>query len=163
MPINDIKLIVTDVDGVLTDSGYTYDHQGNVSKRFNTRDFFAINFIKNVLKIPVMGLSGASDHATIHRFKSEDIPLAYGISNKLAFMNQLTEKMNISFDHVAFIGDHWIDIPVLQKASISFCPLDAVPYVKNICKHQSGCDGGDGVIDDFVWQFYREEYEARNA
>lgn len=159
MVVNNIKLIVTDVDGVLTDSGYIYDHDGNVSKKFNTRDFFAINFIKNKLHIPVMGLSGAIDNATVHRFKSEDIPLAYGISNKLIFMSKLIKIMEISFDDIAFIGDHWIDVTLLKRVGLSFCPLDSVPYVKSICKHQSGCNGGEGVIDDFVWQFFKEEYE----
>lgn len=163
MAIKNIKLVITDVDGVLTDSGYIYDHNGNISKKFNTRDFFAINFIKNKIKIPVMGLSGASDNATIQRFQSEDIPLAYGISNKLHFMNELVDRMNISFDELAFIGDHWIDAPLLKKVNISFCPLDAVPYVREICRYQSGCRGGDGVFDDFVMQFFKEEYEKMNS
>ena len=132
MDENNIKLVVTDVDGVLTDSGYIIDYKGNISKRFNTRDFYAIKYLINEVGIPVMGLSGAKDPATIYRFQSEEIPLAHGIMNKISFMDQIAEKMGINFDQIAFIGDHWIDMPVLKKVNLSFCPIDAIEEVKTI-------------------------------
>lgn len=157
--IKSIKLFITDVDGVLTDSGYIYDENGNISKRFNTRDFYALNFIKNKIGIPVMGLSGADDNATIKRFEELGIPLAYGIKDKLKFTENLIKAVDIKYENIAFVGDHWIDLQLLKKCGVSFCPKDAVYKVRQVCKNVSLVDGGHGVIEDFLCQIFSEIYE----
>lgn len=156
---NKIRLVITDVDGVLTDSGYIFSHDGKISKRFNTRDFYALEFIKNRIGIPVMGLSGADDSATIARFEKSKIPLAYGIKNKLDFANKLFKKTGIDPAAVAFIGDHWIDLPLMKICGFPFCPKDAVSGVLHFCKNKSALKGGYGVIEDFLCQIFSENYE----
>jgi YrbI family 3-deoxy-D-manno-octulosonate 8-phosphate phosphatase len=78
--------------------------------------------------------------------------------NKISFMDQIAEKMDINFDQIAFIGDHWIDMPVLKKVNLSFCPIDAIEEVKKICKYHSVKKGGEGVLEDFVFQFFKDKY-----
>jgi 3-deoxy-D-manno-octulosonate 8-phosphate phosphatase (KDO 8-P phosphatase) len=157
--IDSIKIFATDVDGVLTDSVYTYSHEGHISKNFNTRDFYALNFIDKQLKIPVIGITGADDAATLTRFKSANIPILYGVCDKLEAVKKLLYKMNISFDEIVFVGDHLIDLSVIKLAKISFCPADALPPVLAACTHVSKLNGGRGVIDDFLWQVCPDIYE----
>lgn len=154
-----IKLVMTDVDGVLTDSGYIHDSNGRISKRFNTRDFYAIDFLIKDLGIPVMGLSGADDRATIEKFRQLNIPLAYGVTDKLSFAKKICNKVKIPLSNVAFIGDHWIDLKLIKSCGLSFCPKDSVHGVLSSCKTISNVKGGSGVIEDFLWHFFRESYE----
>lgn len=154
-----IKLVMTDVDGVLTDSGYIHDSNGDISKKFNTRDFYAIDFLRNKLGIPVMGLSGADDSATILKFKHLNIPLAYGVSNKFDFANRLSSKVNIPLKNIAFIGDHWIDLKLLKNCGLPFCPKDSVCGVLDSGIHVSKVKGGFGVIEDFLCHFFYRSYE----
>jgi 3-deoxy-D-manno-octulosonate 8-phosphate phosphatase (KDO 8-P phosphatase) len=154
-----IKLVVTDVDGVLTDSGYYYDNNGNILKKFNTRDFFALSVLKDKLKIPVMILTGASDNATLSRMNDSNLPVAYGITDKIGFMNKLLPVIGIKFTEVLYCGDHLIDLPVLKTVGVSYCPSDAIKPVLDSCLLKSRVKGGRGVIDDLLWQIMPDKYE----
>lgn len=147
----DIKLVLTDIDGVWTDGGMYYDNTGNEWKRFNTSDSAGVVFCRN-MGIPV-GIITGEDTEIVKR-RAEKLKIDYlfmGIRDKLKTARQLCDELNINLEkEVAYIGDDVNDIPLLQKVRISAIPANAPEYVKPFAKWHLTKRGGDGVFREFV-------------
>jgi len=144
------KLILTDIDGVWTDGGMYYDQTGNEWKKFNTTDSAGITFLR-LLKIQVGIITGEDTEIVRRRAEKLKIDHLYmGIKNKLAVFNNLCEKLKISPEEVAYIGDHINDIPLLKAAGFSACPANAPDYVQKYADITLPTKGGDGAFKDFV-------------
>jgi 3-deoxy-D-glycero-D-galacto-nononate 9-phosphatase len=151
-----IKLVLTDIDGVWTDGGMYYDNSDKELKRFNTSDSMGVLFLKT-LNIPVGIITGENIEIVRRRAKKLHIDLLFmGAKNKLSIVNELCNKMNISLDEVAYIGDDINDIPLLEAVGISATPADARDYVKKYAKWQMKSKGGDGVFREFVERILTE-------
>jgi 3-deoxy-D-manno-octulosonate 8-phosphate phosphatase (KDO 8-P phosphatase) len=147
----DIKLVLTDIDGVWTDGGMYYDNTGNEWKRFNTSDSAGVVFCRN-MGIPV-GIITGEDTEIVKR-RAEKLKIDYlfmGIKDKLKTARQLCDELNINLEkEVAYIGDDVNDIPLLQQVRISATPANAPDYVKPFAKWHLKKRGGEGVFREFV-------------
>lgn len=144
------KLILTDIDGVWTDGGMYYDQTGNEWKKFNTTDSVGVVFLRH-LNIPVGIITGEDTEIVKRRAEKLKIDHLYlGIKNKLAVFKELCEKLNISPEEVAYIGDNINDIPLLKAVGFSACPSNAPYYVQKFADVTIPTQGGDGAFKDFV-------------
>lgn len=145
--IDDIKLLVSDVDGVLTDAGMYYSTDGQELKKFNTRDGKGIELLKQT-GIKVMLLT--AEDIEIVRARGLKLKVDYlymGIKDKKAFLNQFfCDNPEFSFQSTAYIGDDVNDLECLLEAAISASPKDAHPDVRAkvsyVCEH----GGGQGCV-----------------
>ncbi len=146
----DIKLVVTDIDGVWTDGGLYFDNQGNEFKKFNVRDG-AATLLLRTLKIPVCIITGKDTEIVKNRAKSLKIDYLYqGIDNKYSKIKDLCEKLNIKMSQVAYIGDDFNDVKMLRAAGISASPSNASDYIKKEATWTLESKGGEGAFREFV-------------
>ena len=145
-----IKLFAMDVDGVLTDGGMYYTEEGEVMKKFNTRDGMGIEFLRKSKLIPAI-ITKESSKIVIKRadkLKVEEVFI--GVEDKLKVIEELANKYNLSFEEVAYIGDDINDLPVLEKVGLSFAPDDAVPEIRQIADYVTSKEGGEGAVREAV-------------
>ena len=147
----EIKLVLTDIDGVWTDGGMYYDNTGNEWKRFNTADSAGVVFCKNMgVKVGII----TGEDTEIVRRRADKLKVDYlfmGIKDKLTVARQLCKELNLDLSkNVAYIGDDVNDVPLLQQVKISATPDNAPDYVKPFAKWHLKKKGGDGVFREFV-------------
>ena len=144
--INKIKLLVMDVDGVLTDGKLYLDSQGSLMKSFDVKDGLGVKLLmENNIKI--VFLSGGSGGATEKR--AETLKIDYcqvGSKNKLIAMANLQKKFSLTKEDTAYVGDDLNDIPVKKLVNIFFAPRDASKYVLKTCDVILKNSGGNGAI-----------------
>ena len=159
----DIKLIITDVDGVWTDGGMYYDKQGNELKKFNTSDSAGVAFLKAV-KLPVAIITGEDTEIVKHRAEKLKIDYVFTAKkNKLKTASELVKSLNISLKEVAFLGDDINDIPLLQAAGLSAVPSNSKPYVKKHATWVLKSNGGEGVFREFVERILKQNKMLQKA
>lgn len=144
------KLIITDIDGVWTDGGMYYDQTGNEWKKFNTSDSAGVMFARK-LGIPVCIITG--EDTEIVKRRAEKLKIEYlfqGAKDKLSIAQDLCNKLNISLEEVAYIGDDLNDIQLLKAAGFSASPANAPVYIKQMVQHVTNLRGGDGAFREFV-------------
>lgn len=144
-----IKLAAFDVDGVLTDGSLTFDENGHEYKTFNAKDGQGI---VNLNKAGIItAIITARENGTVfHRAKNLNITeLHQGSKNKIATLENIMQKYNITFDEIAYMGDDLPDICILEKVALKGCPNDAVEEVKAIANFISNKNGGRGAVREF--------------
>ena len=144
-----IKLAAFDVDGVLTDGSLTFDENGHEYKTFNAKDGHGI---VNLNKAGIItAIITARENGTVfHRAKNLNITeLHQGSKNKIATLESIMQKYNITFDEIAYMGDDLPDICILEKVALKGCPNDAVEEVKAIANFISTKNGGRGAVREF--------------
>lgn len=138
-----IKLIILDVDGVMTSGKKTYDKDGNIlSKEFCDKDWTAIKRFK-AIGITVIFLSGDKFNEGIA--KSRNIPFWHNIEPKEKYLDLILKTFEISVEQIVYVGDDLFDINISQLVKYRFCPQDAVYELKECCSVLPA-KGGDNVI-----------------
>ena len=150
-----VKLLVLDVDGVLTDGGLYYDSQGNVTKRFNVLDGFGIKVAQSVgLEIGV--ITGLKQPAVEKRVRELGIKHYYsGKHEKGPLLKELCAKAGVPLAETAFMGDDWIDMVPMRLAGLAMASANAMPEVLALADWVSMRAGGDGAVREAV-QFILE-------
>ena len=151
------KLILTDIDGVWTDGGMYYDQTGNEWKKFHTYDSAGV-LLAHKMNVPVGIITG--EDTEIVRRRAEKLHIDYlfqGVKNKLAVALDLCNRLNITLDDVAYIGDDIPDIELLKKVHWSAAPLNAPINVQKIVRYVPNVRGGDGAFRDFVEMILRDK------
>lgn len=147
----DIKFLSLDVDGVMTDGGMYYSESGEEIKRFSTKDGRAIIELQKSGTPVGLISSGLKTNIIEGRAKTLGIEWVHvGTVPKLPVLQEWVEKMGISMDQVAHIGDDINDREVLQAVGLSACPADAVDSIKTIVDVVLTKNGGHGAIREFV-------------
>lgn len=148
---NNIKLLVLDVDGTLTDGGVYITEKGDEFKKFNTKDGLAIRYLtKNNFQV---GIISASISKEIVKYRANMLGIQHlyiGEKNKLEILTEWIKKLNINFENVAYVGDDVNDLSVIQKVGLSACPADAVDAVKKQCHIILQRNGGDACVREFI-------------
>ena len=144
-----LKLIILDIDGVLTDGTKTYDSNANViSKRYNDKDFTAIKRFM-ALNINVCFLSGDTNinekMAKKRNIKFYSGRLSNGIIDKKEVLKTILKNYSVSSENSLYIGDDIFDIEIMKEVKFAYCPKDSPKCVKKICKVLNK-NGGEGVI-----------------
>lgn len=148
-----IKLVVFDIDGVLTDGQLYFLPDGQDFKAFNTRDGLGITrLMKYGIQIAV--ISGRKSIAVEQRMKALGIQHVYlGYEHKLEIYQKICQELNISDTQTACIGDDVIDIPLINKAALGVAVSDSHPLVKlsaNYVTRQSGGHGAARELCDLI-------------
>ncbi len=154
-----IKLLVFDVDGVMTDGSITYDENGVEYKTFNAKDGHGLaKMIKNGLMTAVITgrRNGTVDRRAVDLRFTE---VYQGVKNKLPILEAIMQKYELDFSQVSYMGDDEPDIPILEKVGISACPSDAVKKVRDICDFISEKDGGKGAVRELCDLIYESQFE----
>jgi 3-deoxy-manno-octulosonate cytidylyltransferase (CMP-KDO synthetase) len=142
----DIRLVITDVDGVLTDGGIFYDSTGECLKRFHVRDGMGMRMLEeNGVRVAV--LSGRDSATLRKRVADLGIELCqFGIKDKQAACQQLMEAAGVSAEQTACIGDDSIDLPAFAACGMSFAVADAPIYVQQQATNVLKASGGTGAF-----------------
>ena len=145
-----IKLVITDVDGVLTDGGMYYSSKGDVMKKFFTRDGMGVTLLRKK-SIPTIIVTKEKTPMVKHWAKNMKIKKLYdGIIEKDALLDKICKTFDLKSEHIAYIGDDVNDIKLLKKIGLSACPADAISDVKQICHYTCKTNGGHGVFREIV-------------
>ncbi len=140
-----IKLLVLDVDGVLTDGTLVYSDQGEQVKHFNVKDGVGIKLLQ-YFDVSVAIIS-AKDSAPLKK-RIDDLGIQHtytACKDKLKALQELTDKLDIEFDQVAYCGDDVIDLKVMRKVGLSIAPADAYSMVRKYAHVVTQASGGKGV------------------
>ncbi len=141
-----IKLILLDIDGVLTDGKVTIDSKGNEYKTIDFKDIDAV-FEFKCLGYKVGLITGEGTRITQYfkeRFKPDFFYNA--CKDKPKAMKDILEKTGYSTEQVCYMGDGKHDIPIMKLIDFTACPANAIPEVKEIVKIKLQANGGDGCI-----------------
>lgn len=144
-----IKLLVSDIDGVMTDGRLIFDDNGVESKFFHTQDGMGIVMaLKSGIKVAV--ISGSNSNAIKNRFDKFKIhgfdDLILGEENKMPVILTLIEKYGLKKEEIAYIGDDLIDLKVMKYVGISFSPKDAHHEALKIADIIVSKRGGYGAV-----------------
>lgn len=145
-----VKLLILDVDGVLTDGSIVYSSQGEEIKTFNVHDGYGIEILRQE-GIPVAIITGRISQIVEKRAKDLKIEdLIQGTIDKVPAAENFLKKYNITFDEVAFMGDDLFDIPLLQKVGFACAPKNARKEVKRIVHYVTKKEGGKGAVREII-------------
>jgi YrbI family 3-deoxy-D-manno-octulosonate 8-phosphate phosphatase len=141
-----VKLLCVDVDGVLTDAGMYYGPDGEVLKKFNTRDGMGLARVREagVAVAIISSEDSAIVHARAAKLKIDDV--FCGASNKRLAIDELCAKHGLEFDEVAFIGDDLNDLPALECVGLACAVADAADPVQAVAHYVTTRRGGDGAV-----------------
>lgn len=148
-----IKLLISDVDGVLTDGGMYYSENGDELKKFNTRDGMAFQLLREHGIRTAIITSEDTKMVERRAMKLRIDFLKQGKRNggKLEAAKEICKELGISLSEVAFVGDDVNDIELLEQVGFAFCPADAAENVKSIYGIEVlPSKGGEGVMRD-LW------------
>lgn len=149
--IKKIRLVLTDNDGVLTDTGVYYSANGEEFKRFSIRDGMGVERLRNLLNIEtgiITGELSGSVQKRAEKLKIKELHL--GIKDKNKVLEEILFTNQLSADEVAFIGDDVNDIEIIKNVGLSACPADAIEEVKNIVNYTCTKNGGQGAFREFA-------------
>ncbi|HEY6003751.1 MAG TPA: HAD hydrolase family protein [Anaeromyxobacter sp.] len=139
-----IRLVLLDVDGVLTDGRLYYGPEGEALKAFDVKDGHGIVLLREHADFGV--ISGRPGKASQRRLEELRVKhLVFGERDKLAGYARLAH-LGIPDEEVAYMGDDVNDIPLLRKVGLSACPADARPEVKEIVDFVARSPGGRGAV-----------------
>jgi len=152
-----IELIVLDVDGTMTDARITYSEDGDEIKSFNVKDGLAIvSWIRLGKKVAI--ITGRRSRIVERRAKELRIEHFYqGCDDKLSQLHELLERLDLTMDSVAAIGDDLNDYQMLKAAKVSFVPNDATVYLDKIATVILTHKGGDGAVREMIEYLINKE------
>ncbi len=145
-----IKLIVLDVDGVLTDGNLYIDSKGNETKKFNVKDGLGIKLLQEA-NIIIALISGGKSDSTLHRIKKLEIKhYFFEVKNKLEILVNLKKELNLRDSEVLYVGDDLNDLVIKKSVGIFAAPKDAVKPVKDSANIILSSIGGEGAIREIA-------------
>ncbi|MCP3940849.1 MAG: HAD hydrolase family protein [Desulfobacteraceae bacterium] len=146
LKLNQVKLLLLDVDGVLTDGQITYTDSGEQIKSFNSKDGLGLRLLMdNNIRVGI--ITGRKSNALVHRCRNLGIDLIFdGIKNKAEALDKIIKLTGISAPNIAFVGDDLIDLPAMIRTSISFTVPDAPEEVKLHASMVTSAKGGHGAV-----------------
>lgn len=141
-----IKVLITDIDGVMTDGGIIYADGEVELKKFNVKDGQIVQHLRKA-KILVGAITGRNSAVVEQRLEELKFDFHYhGIKDKGRKLAEVLEIMEVSLDEVAFIGDDLNDLPIMSQVGLVFAPADALPYVAATAQYISKFEGGKGAF-----------------
>jgi 3-deoxy-D-manno-octulosonate 8-phosphate phosphatase (KDO 8-P phosphatase) len=141
-----IKMLILDVDGVMTDGNIIMDSDGREMKNFNVRDGHGLVMIQRH-GIRVAILTGRTSTVVEHRARDLKITEVYqGALNKKEIFVQILEKNSLVPEEIAYLGDDIVDIPVMRMVGFSAAVADALELVKKCADYVTVHRGGQGAV-----------------
>jgi len=144
-----VRMVVLDVDGVLTDGKLYYAPDGSITRAFNVHDGMGI--VRALSSgIIVAALSGRDDPSVRRRMDELGVEFLGGSEDKLKDYEDLLRKHGLKDEEVAYIGDDINDIPVMRRVGIPVAVADARPEVKAVASYITHAKGGEGAVREVL-------------
>jgi 3-deoxy-D-manno-octulosonate 8-phosphate phosphatase (KDO 8-P phosphatase) len=145
-----VKLLLLDVDGVMTDGGLYYSAKGVAMKRFHAQDGYGVvRAHEHGLRLAIV--SGRSTPVVDARARTLKITDVFqNAEDKVAAMRKIQHRDRLSEDEIAFIGDELFDLPLLRVVGLSAAPADARPEVKRAVDLVTTAKGGEGAVREVI-------------
>ena len=140
-----IKLIIYDFDGVMTNNKFILDSNGEESVILNRGDGLGISLFKKI-GIKQIILSTEKNKIVKIRAQKVGIQCFYGIENKKSFLINFIKINKLKFNEICYIGNDLNDLEAMLLCKFAFCPLDAVKKIKIISNKTLTSKGGEGVV-----------------
>jgi|UniRef100_A0A7C3WJB6 3-deoxy-D-manno-octulosonate 8-phosphate phosphatase (KDO 8-P phosphatase) len=141
-----IKLLLLDVDGVLTDGRLYFDKAGEAMKVFHVRDGHGIKMLQRA-GIEVAFLSGRVSDAAYHRARELNISRFYeGLRDKVPVLEKLQAALRLSLEEIGAVGDELVDLPLFSRVGLAVAVADASPEVRAAAHWVTSACGGHGAV-----------------
>lgn len=141
-----IKLLLLDVDGVMTDGRIFLDNNGVETKAFHVRDGHGLKLLQRA-GIQVGIITGRESEVVRHRARELGIELVFqGVKNKLEVYEDIVARLGLAHEEIAYMGDDLIDLPVLRRVGLAATVGDACEDIKPFVHYISRCKGGCGAV-----------------
>jgi len=149
-----IRMLVLDVDGVMTDGGMYYSEAGDQFKKFDTKDGMGIKLaMSKGIRVAFLS-SGSNSNLILSRAATLGVNLVHvGSEQKFGILSGWCKELGIGLDEVAYIGDDVNDLECISKVGFAACPADAVNDIKRIVAVVLARNGGAGCVREFVDRF----------
>ena len=152
-----VRVVLFDVDGVLTDGGVIVHADGSESKRFDIKDGAGIVIARRA-GLTVGLISARQSLSTLHRARQLGMdPVRQGVTDKAAALEQLMRVHGWTPEDIAYMGDDVVDLPVLRRVGLAACPVDAVPEVRAAVHVVSPQPGGHGAARALIEDILRAQ------
>jgi len=147
------KLILTDNDGVLTDTGVYYSEHGEEFKRYSIRDGMGVERLRSA-GIETAIITGEQSKNLARRAEKLHISLLYlGVNEKAAHLETILTDAHVMLSEIAYIGDDANDVDIMQiiaKEGLIAAPFDALPFIREMAHYVCSATGGNGAFRDFA-------------
>lgn len=141
-----IKLLILDVDGVLTNNMLIYSDDGQEHKTFNTRDGHGMVLLQKS-QVDIGIITGRKSQLVTNRMNDLKVKHVYqGVPDKLPTFLKLVDELGLSLDEIAYIGDDILDLPILMRIGLAITPADGDDEVKSRVHYISPYKGGRGCV-----------------
>ncbi len=141
-----IKLVIFDVDGVLTDGSLYFTGKGDAMKTFNVHDGLGISFLKKA-GIELAIITGRKSKIVVQRAAGLGIKHVYqNAMKKIKPYEELLTKLHLTDDEVAYVGDDLLDLPLIRRAKLGVIVANAPDYVKEHANYVTEKVGGHGAV-----------------
>lgn len=159
--LSDIELVITDVDGVLTDGGIYYDEHGECMKRFHVRDGLGIKLLQQA-GVKVAVLSGRDSKALRKRLADLGIDIFnLGVKNKEVACKDIIKQVGTTKANTLYIGDDSIDLPAFISCGLAVTVADAPEYIKSQCDLILDTQGGFGAFRELADKILMEQGNSK--
>ena len=146
LKIKKIKILILDVDGIMTDGSIIYDDNGKETKVFDVRDGHGIKMLMNA-GVYVAIITARKSGVVKHRAKNLGIKMVYQKAmDKVIAFNDILAKTSLKPENAAYMGDELVDISILKRAGFSITVPDGVPEVKAVSDYITKMPGGKGAV-----------------
>jgi YrbI family 3-deoxy-D-manno-octulosonate 8-phosphate phosphatase len=146
-----IKVVITDNDGVLTDTGVYYSGKGEELKRFSIRDGMGVERLRKyagIKTIIITGENSGSIKARAEKLRIEEYYL--GAKNKLELLDQILKQNKINEENIAYIGDDVNDLQVMERVGFKVTPADGTNFIKKIADYVCENKSGNGAFRELA-------------
>ncbi|MGD0282211.1 MAG: HAD-IIIA family hydrolase [Dissulfurispiraceae bacterium] len=159
-----IRLLLTDVDGVLTDTGVYYSEKGETLKRFSIRDGMGVERLRRIVNVETGIITGEKSASIRKRAdKLQIAELHLGIKEKEQVLEEIMLRTSLSREHIAYIGDDINDLEIIKKVGLSACPSDSFPAVKKIADFICSSGGGQGAFRELAEFIIASKLNGKNS
>lgn len=146
-----IKLLITDIDGVLTDGCVYYSASGEELKKFSLRDGMGVERLRELLNIETVFLTRENSPIVARRAEKLKIKDVFmGIKEKKEIVERIAEEKNIKLSEIAYIGDDVNDFEAMKIIGLAGCPADSSPQIIKIADYICLAKGGNGAFREFA-------------
>ena len=159
--LSNIELVITDVDGVLTDGGIYYDENGECIKRFHVRDGLGIKLLQQA-GVKVAVLSGRDSKALRKRISDLGIDIFdLGVKNKEVACKDIIKQAGTTSANTVYVGDDTIDLPAFISCGLAVTVADAPEYIKSKCDLVLDKNGGFGALRELADKILIEQGKSK--
>ncbi len=162
--IKNLRLIILDIDGVMTDGGMYFTENGDQMKKYNTKDGMAIMAVKKEGLID-FGIISSGFKSEMVKARANLLQIEHfyvGREPKIDILAGWCRELNIEFSQVGMIGDDINDLEVMKNIGFSAAPADAVPVIKEQVDLVLQAKGGEGCVREFIDNYLLEKPLASN-